>query len=141
MKYKVRKYILGIYDLFLSFGAVYTGTAMIASKRVFSEYPQEWLSKVPFTGWAVPGILAIVIFGFGNFIAALLSFFGNNGKTWFASAVMGGIFFVSLCASVLILGEWYLPTVQFFIYSIIQITLSMSIYFENKKSRMKNWMV
>jgi len=37
------------------------------------------------------------------------------------SAIMGGIFFISLVAQVIILGETYLATVELLILSVIQL--------------------
>jgi hypothetical protein len=49
------------------------------------------------------------------------------------SVVMGGIFFISLVAQVLILGEWYMATVQFFFLSIIQLSLCGYVYWGYRK--------
>ena len=94
MKRKIRIHLLGSYDLILAAGAI------------------------------IPGIIAIVVFGLGNIVAAIFSFIKNNNKSWLVSAIMGAIFFVSLVSQVIILGEWYLATVEFLILSLIQLGLS-----------------
>lgn len=125
MKQSVRVKLLGIHDLVLAFGAIFTGVMMVnSSYGIFTEYPKEWLSKVPFESWVIPGIIAILVFGLGNIIASIFSFRMKNNKAWFASAIMGGIFFISLIAQVVVLGETYLATVEFFILCIIQLCLS-----------------
>ena len=125
MQQKVSEKLLGIYDLILALGAIYIGVMMVISNNgIFIEYPKEWLSKVPFESWVIPGIIAIVLFGLGNIIAAIFSFRKENNKSWFVSAIMGGILFISLVAQVIILGEWYLATAEFLILSIIQLCLS-----------------
>jgi hypothetical protein len=129
MKRKLRIYLLGIYDLILSFGAIYNGVKMIQSDSgIFTEYPKEWLTKVPFTSWVMPGIIAISIYGLGNIIAAIFSIIIVKNKPWLVSLIMGGIFFISLIAQVILLDEIYLATAQFFVYSIVQITLSGYVY-------------
>ena len=138
MKQKTRKNLLGVYDLLLSFGAIYLGVLMISSSSgIFTEYPKEWLSKVPFESWVAPGVIAIIIFGLGNLISAIFSFRRESNKSWALSAIMGGIYFISIVAQVIILGEWYMATVQFFTFSIIQICLSGYVflgYKENQRS-------
>lgn len=125
MKQRIRVTILGIYDLILSIGAIYSGVLMIRSSNgIFIDYPKEWLSKVPFESWFIPGIIAIVVFGLGNIIAAIFSFRNENDKSWVWSAIMGGIFFISLVFQVIILGEGYLATIEFLVLSIIQLCLS-----------------
>ena len=91
---------------------------------LFTQYPEEWLSKVPFESWFIPGIIAIVVFALGNVIAAIFSFRKNDTKSWFTSVVMGLIFFISLVSQVIILGKWYMATAEFLIFSIIQLSLS-----------------
>lgn len=135
MKVKIRNYLLGFYDLILSFGAIFIGIMMISSSSgVFTQYPNEWLSKVPFKSWVGPGIIAILIFGLGNIISAVISFRKSSNKPWVMSAIMGGIFFVSIIAQVIILGEWYMATLQFLIFSIIQVCLSGYVFLGYKKT-------
>lgn len=65
--------LLCIYDMILAFGAIYIGLDMLnSSSKMFTQYPKEWLSKVPFGGWVIPGLIAIVLFGMGNLIAAIV---------------------------------------------------------------------
>ena len=120
-----RMNLLGTYDLILALGAICTGIMMVSSKMVFSVFPQEWMLKVPFESWFVPGVIAIVVFGLGNIMAAFFSFKKNSNRPWLFSALMGGIFFISIIFQVIILREWYLATLEFLIFSIIQISLSV----------------
>jgi len=97
MEQKTRLNLLGVYDLILALGAIFTGVLMISSTSgIFVQYPKEWLSKVPFESWFIPGIIAIVVFGIGNVIASIWIFKKANNKSWIASALMGGIFFILL---------------------------------------------
>ncbi|HEY5561242.1 MAG TPA: hypothetical protein VIK72_05700 [Clostridiaceae bacterium] len=122
---KIRANLLGIYDLILAFGAIFIGIKMInSSSGIFTEYPKEWLSKIPFDSWVIPGIMTILLFGLGNIIAASLSFRKRANNSWFMSATMGGILFISLIIQIIILGETYLATIEFLIFSIIQLYLS-----------------
>lgn len=134
MNQKIRVTILGIYDLILAIGAIYSGVLMIRSSNgIFIDYPKEWLFKVPFESWLIPGIIAIIVFGLGNIIAAIFSLRNQNDKSCVWSAIMGGIFFISLIFQVIILGEWYLATVEFLVFSIIQLCLSVYAFDGYKK--------
>ena len=132
MKNKISKISLCCYDLFLSIGAIYYGTLMIIGK--FTEYPSEWLTRVPFTNWFYPGIIAIVIFGIGNFIAVIFCLTKNN-KYIIVSAVMGAILLLSLLISILVLGNIYLATIEFIVLGIIQLILTIfnfRVFFKHK---------
>jgi hypothetical protein len=139
MKQKTRLKLLGIYDLILSLGAIIIGVMMVNSRSgIFIEYPKEWLSKVPFESWVIPGIIAVVVFGIGNIISAIFVFRKESNKSWVMSALIGGIFFMSVVAQVAILGEWYLVTVQFLIFSIIQLCLSGYVFSGYRKNLMSS---
>lgn len=117
--------ILGIYDLCLAFAAILCGALMINSNYgIFSSYPSEWLSVLPFKSWFLPGIITIVIFGAGNIIASLCSFRQRGSRSWFVSALMGGILLISLIMQTVIIKEYYLATFEFLIACILQLVLS-----------------
>lgn len=117
---------LGIYNLFLATGAIWLGIKMVRSNDgIFAEgYPESWASSLPFDSWVMPGILAIVIFGLGNIIAAIFSFKSRSNSSWIPSIVMGGIFLFGLMVQRVIVNETYIVTNPFLALSVIQICLS-----------------
>jgi NADH:ubiquinone oxidoreductase subunit 6 (subunit J) len=126
LNFKIRNYFLGGFDLVLSIGAVVTGILMIQSEQgIFSEYPKEWLSKLPFNGWVLPGILAILIFGLGNMAASFVSLCRQAGGAWILSIIMGMVLIIGMIAQVIILDEWYLATVQLMGAGLLQIALGI----------------
>ncbi len=117
--------VLGIYDLCLAFAAILCGVLMLNSNYgVFSSYPSEWLSILPFKNWFFPGIITIVIFGAGNIIASLCSFRHSGNRSWFVSAIMGGVLLISLIMQAIIIKEYYLATFEILIACILQLMLS-----------------
>jgi hypothetical protein len=132
---KINMSILGVYDMMLAFGAIFIGVTMLnTSNGLFSVYPKEWLYRVPFKSFVVPGFIAILLFGIGNILAAILSIKKENTKSWLASAIMGGLLFVSLITQVIVLGEWYMATVEFLLLSIGQLYLCKSVFVSCKKN-------
>lgn len=122
-------YVLGIYDAVLALGATMTGLLMLLGKGVFNEFPKEWLSNTPFNSWTVIGLIILVVFGIGNIVASGNILFKNDtNKSWVMSAVMGGVLLLTLIAQIVILGEWYMATVQFLVLSLIQLVLSFRTY-------------
>jgi hypothetical protein len=131
-----RKYmLLALYDLVLSVGAFVTGAFMLRSgSGIFSEYPKEWLTKLPFDSWAAIGIISIVIFGLGNLISSFACFLDIVKKPWLFSVVMGGVLLCGMVIQRIILGEWYLATLEFIILSIVQISLSIYGFLYSRRS-------
>ncbi|WBW94721.1 hypothetical protein [Oceanirhabdus sp. W0125-5] len=135
MKQKNRIILLLIYDLIIALSAIRKGIRMIRAEGIFMEYPKEWLTKVPFQSWFVPGVIGILIFGVGNIIAAAFCLRKEGKQSWIISGLMGGIFFISLVAQIIILDEVYLATAQFFIISIIQLCLSGYVFLGDRKRK------
>lgn len=123
MKRKFILNLLGLYDLLISLGAIRTGIYMILGTGAFYEFPKEWIPKVPFQNWFLPGIIGIVVFGLGNFIAAILIFRKRSKTPLHASTIMASIFFLSMSAQYIVFGEHYLPADILFGLSIIQLLL------------------
>lgn len=131
-----RMIALSFYNLILAVGAIWTGIQMIhSSNGIFREYPHEWIGKLPFHNWVLPGVLAIAVFGVGNLIAAIFTWQKKKKISWAASAIMGGIFFISLIFQVLLLGKTYLATIEFFLLSLIQLGLSGLVFSGYRKTR------
>lgn len=123
---KIGRAVLGIYDLFLAIGAILLGVQMITSVSgtIFEPYPGSWASNLPFDSWVMPGVLAIVIFGLGNIVAAVLSFKRKRNSSWYASAIMGALFLFGLAYQYIAVGETYIVTGPFLILGIVQLCLS-----------------
>ncbi|QKY71572.1 hypothetical protein Len3610_02630 [Lentibacillus sp. CBA3610] len=134
MKQTIRTMMLGIYDLFLATGAIWIGVKMVkSSSGIFVEYPDRWASRLPFDSWVMPGILAIVIFGLGNIIAAVFSFKKRHNSSWYASTIMGAIFLISLIFQVIIIEKSYIVTNPFLAMSVIQLCLSGYVFLGYRK--------
>ena len=119
MKIKKITNILGYYDLVLGIGIIFTCIMMMTGK--IGEYPVEWLSKVPFTNWFYPGIIGIILYGFGNLCAFYLIL--RNNKGLILSGFMGIMLLISILLSIKILGEVYLVTIEIMLLSLVQIML------------------
>ncbi len=128
-------FILGLYDSVLAISAIFIGIQMIQSNSgIFAEYPTEWLFKLPFNSWVQPGIIAILLFGAGNIFSAVMCFKNSFNMSWLSSALVGLLLLICVIAQVIILGEWYLPSVEFFVAGIIQIIISGYVLSTRKKS-------
>lgn len=127
MKQTIRVRILCVFNLFLATGAIWSGFQMVTSSSgtIFDEpYPDSWASNLPFESWVLPGVLAIIIFGLGNIIAAVLSLRKKHSSSWYASALMGLIFLLGLAFQYISVGEMYIVTGPFLILGVVQLCLS-----------------
>ncbi|SFM06345.1 hypothetical protein SAMN04487943_10772 [Gracilibacillus orientalis] len=117
------KNISNSYNLLLSLGAFYVAVIMFLESGVFATFPQEWVGKMPFNNWASLALFAIIIFGLGNAFASTYGFIKKNNKIFILTITMGALFFFCIVIQLLLLGEWYLATVQCLLISLVQILL------------------
>ena len=131
------KRILLLYDLLLSVGAMYTGVLMMQSNQgIFTEYPKEWILSTPFSNWIIPGIIVFMVFGLGNLIAGIVLQRGNA----VISACMGMAQLLSIIFLTIVLGQWFLATLEVIICSLIQLILCI-INHKAKYSLYSRWMI
>ena len=102
---------------------------MLQSDRgVFIEYPKEWIQKLPFDSWSVPGIIVLILFGIGNLVAGLSVFSKKEGALRLITGLMGSLLLLCLLFQYIILGEWYLPDLYFFVIGLIQLFLGLYLF-------------
>lgn len=125
VKIKSRKFVLGIYNLLLAGFAIWDGILMVSATQVFSSYPSDWLGKLPFDSWMPYGVIAIVVFGLGNLLAAMLCLVNKLR----IAAIWSGILGILLCAIMLgtfvITGHTYMPGNMMLIAGALQLVLSV----------------
>jgi hypothetical protein len=117
--------LYGLFELLIAVASIITGISMVLSPNGSMEsfppkFPEEWLDKVLFTNWFIPGIIAILIFGLGNFIAGISTFAKNNSTSGILGITMGGVLLIIIILQMLIL-DIYLISVECLVISIIQL--------------------
>lgn len=136
MKQKFNKALYGVFELLIAVAAIMTAISMLLNPNGIvnsfpPEFPQEWLAKVPFNNWFLPGVIAIVIFGLGNFIAGISNFVKSQKHSGIMGIVMGGLLLISIIAQMLIL-DVYLVSVECLIIGIIQLGWGIVVLQEQK---------
>ncbi len=134
MKQRSRMILLGAFDLIMALGAGYAGLLMLTGKQVFAEYPAQWLGKLPFDGWLIPGILAIAFFGIGNGFASAYCFKQAPRSSGIISIFMASLLFVCLTFQIALVGEWTLASVELMLLSIVQACMSFYSYLGYRQS-------
>lgn len=120
----LRKYVSG-YNLLLALGAFYMGTSILLSEGIFGEFPPEWTGRMPFNSWESLALFGIVVFGVGNAAIAVMGFVKNTKPVFWLTAMMGALLFAASVMPAVLVGEWYLPTVQLLAIGILQLALGL----------------
>ena len=108
------------YHFFLALLFIYVGAQVIQGR--LGEYPREWLSKLPFTSWVLPGF-AILLLGLSHLFVAGICLFQSRSIVARLTLLMGSFLIVSGILSIMILGETYLATVELILLGSIDLVL------------------
>jgi hypothetical protein len=73
-KTKFMAYFLGVLQAFIGLTAIAGGFRLVANPKGISDFPIEWLSNSPFTNYLIPGLVLLIVIGFGNVLAGTLTF-------------------------------------------------------------------
>jgi len=91
-KRKFISYFLGILQAFIGITAIAGGLRLVSNPSGISDFPIEWLSNSPFTNYFIPGLVLLIVIGFGNVFAAIVTFLH---KRYFGSiAALSGTFLI-----------------------------------------------
>ena len=108
------------YHFFLALLFIYVGAQVIQGR--FGEYPREWLTKLPFTSWVLPGF-AILLLGLSHLFVAGIGLFQSRSIVARLTLLMGSFLIVSGILSIMVLGETYLATVELILLGSIHLVL------------------
>lgn len=108
------------YHFFLALLFIYVGAQVIQGR--LGEYPSEWLTKLPFTSWVLPGF-AILLLGLSHLFVAGICLFQSRSIVARLTLLMGSFLIVSGILSIMILGEPYLATVELILLGSIHLVL------------------
>ena len=99
---------------------IYVGVQVIQGR--LGEYPREWLTKLPFTSWVLPGF-AILLLGLSHLFVAGICLFQSRSIVARLTLLMGSFLIVSGILSIMVLGETYLATVELILLGSIHLVL------------------
>jgi hypothetical protein len=125
MSKNVSSIVTGLYDLLLAGFAIWGGVLMISAVQVFSEFPAEWVGKLPFDSWQPVGIVGIVVFGLSNIAAALHCFTKRTRTAAILSAILACLLIAVIFVVFGLTGQTYLPGNLMLIAGVLQLGLSI----------------
>ena len=64
------------YHFFLALLFIYVGAQIMQGR--LGEYPREWLAKLPFTSWVLPGFAILLLLGLSHLFVAGIGLWNGN---------------------------------------------------------------
>jgi len=126
-KRKFMSYFLGILQAFIGITAIAGGLKLISNPSGIPDFPIEWLSNSPFTNYLIPGLILLIVIGFGNVVAAMTTFLQ---KRYFGGmAALSGIFLILfMTTEVWFVGLRNFLQPLYFIFGIIVLVLGLKLF-------------
>jgi hypothetical protein len=91
-KERLLAYSLGVIQVFIGVTAVAGGFRLASNPSGTLDVPIEWLSNSPFTNYFIPGMVLLIVIGFGNALASMVTFLRKRYTGSTAAAL--GIFLI-----------------------------------------------
>jgi hypothetical protein len=91
-KNRFLSYSLGAIQAFIGVTAIAGGFRLASNPSGTLDIPLEWLSNSPFTNYFIPGMVLLIIIGFGNVLASMVTFLRKRYTGSIAAAL--GIFLI-----------------------------------------------
>jgi hypothetical protein len=125
---RARKW-LGILELLVGIGAVPAGLGLVMDPSGAGlRFDPEWLTGSPFSNFLIPGLVLMIVNGFGSLAGSVASF-----RRWRSAGVVGlalGIFLMLwIVVQVYWIGliSWLQPT--YFFLGLVECALAVSVLF------------
>jgi hypothetical protein len=88
IKNKLIVYFLGVIQAFIGITAIAGGSRLVKNPNGLPDFPIEWLSNSPFTNYFIPGLVLLIVIGFGNLFAGTMTFL-RKGYSGSIAALLG----------------------------------------------------
>jgi hypothetical protein len=123
MKSKKRwlTYLLGALQAFIGITAIAGGFRLVSNPNGTSDIPIEWLNSAPFTNYLIPGLVLLIVIGFGNVLGGIFSFLSKRYAGGIA-AILGTFLILFMTIEVWFVGlRTFLQPLYFMLGTIVLI--------------------
>ncbi len=131
-KNKFRLYFLGVIQFFIGITAIAGGIRLISNPNGLPDFPIEWLINSPFTNYFFPGLVLLIIIGFG-YVASGTATFLRKGYSGSMASLLGLCLIVYMTVEVWFVGLRNFLQPLYFILGVIVFALGSNLIKSAKK--------
>ena len=126
-KKRLLKYSLGALQAFIGISAIAGGFRLVSNPNGTLDIPIEWLSNSPFTNYLIPGLVLLVVIGFGNVLAGIVSFLSKRYAGGLA-AILGTFLILFMTIEVWFIGLRNFLQPLYFILGAVVLILGLKLF-------------
>ena len=126
-KRRLLTYSLGAFQAFIGITAIAGGFRLVSNPNGTSDIPIEWLNSSPFTNYLIPGLVLLIVIGFGNVLGGIFSFLSKRYAGGLA-AMLGTFLILFMAIEVWFVGLRNFLQPLYFILGAIVLVLGLKLF-------------
>jgi hypothetical protein len=131
-KNKLMVYFLGIIQAFIGITAIAGGLKLLSNPNGLPDFPIEWLINSPFTNYFFPGLVLLIVIGFGYVVSGTVTFL-RKGYSGSMAALLGICLILYMTVEVWFVGLRNFLQPLYFILGVIVLILGLNLFKSVKK--------
>jgi len=126
-KNKLIVYFLGVIQAFIGITAIAGGSRLVKNPNGLPDFPIEWLINSPFTIYFFPGIVLLIVIGFGYVLSGTVTFL-RKGYSGSMAALLGICLILYMTIEVWFVGLRNFLQPLYFILGIVVLILGLKLF-------------
>jgi len=125
-------YLLGIIQAFIGITSIAGGLRLVSNPNGLPDFPIEWLINSPFSNYFFPGLVLLIIIGFGFVVSSTLNFLGKRFSSGMA-ALLGICLILYMIIEVWFVGLRNFLQPLYFILGVIVLIIGLNLFKSTNK--------
>ena len=125
-------YFLGVIQAFIGVTAIAGGLKLVLNPNGLPDFPIEWLNNSPFSNYFFPGLVLLIVIGFGYVVSSTATFL-RKGYSGTMTALLGICLILYITIEVWFVGLRNFLQPLYFILGVIVLTLGLKLFKSTNK--------
>ena len=126
-KNKLMVYFLAVIQTFIGITAIAGGLRLVSNPKGLPDVPLEWLLNSPFTNYFFPGLVLMIVIGFGYVVSGTVTFL-RKGYSGSMAALLGICLILYMTIEFWFVGLRNFLQPLYFILGVIVLLLGLKIF-------------
>jgi len=131
-KSKLMAYFLGVIQAFIGITAIAGGLRLVSNPNGLPDFPIEWLINSPFSNYLFPGLVLLIVIGFGFVVSSMLNFLRKRHSGGMA-ALSGICLILYMIIEVWFVGLRNILQPLYFILGVIVLIIGLNLFKSTNK--------
>ncbi len=131
-KNKLMAYFLGVIQAFIGITAIAGGSKLVSNPHGLPDFPIEWLINSPFSNYFFPGLVLLIVIGFGFVVSSTMNFLRKRYSGGMA-ALLGVCLILYMIIEVWFVGLRNFLQPLYFVLGVIVLILGSNLFKSTNK--------